>query len=366
MSKRIYVALDLHPTKIVAMWGEVSEKSKPRKTTLPGDSKGWEDLRKQVGAHEEIYAVYEASSCGFVPYDRMTEWGWKAFVLAPTKIRRSTRDEKRKNDGGDTKLLWEQLVAHFELGTELPVVWVPPKKTREDRELVRHRVWLGEEVTRIKTKIRSLLLLHGIEEPVDGAKWTKKHRAWLRGLGKDERVGAEVQQVLGSLLRLLEATEKEGKTASREVEVLAESADYRNQVPAARRTKGIGVLTAMVMATELGDVTRFRNRKQVGSYLGVTPTSYESGEANDRKGHISREGSWRIRKMLNQCAWAYIRTHETERKWYDQLAERKGPKKAVVAVMRRLGIVVWHHMVEAVLAERAHAKAPPSVAPPAA
>ncbi len=58
---------------------------------------------------------------------------------------------------------------------------------------------------------------------------------------------------------------------------------------------GVGTLTAMVFLTEMGDLNRFPNRRKLKAYVGLAPTSHESGEIKDRKGHIARRGSSRLR-----------------------------------------------------------------------
>jgi transposase len=67
--------------------------------------------------------------------------------------------------------------------------------------------------------------------------------------------------------------------------------------------KGVGLRAAMVYLTEIGEASRFPNRRTVGSYWGMAPSSYESGEADDRKGHITRQGSPRVSHVLCQAAW---------------------------------------------------------------
>ena len=112
---------------------------------------------------------------------------------------------------------------------------------------------------------------------------------------------------------------------------------------------GVGVLTALVFLTELGDVARFANRRQVASYLGLSPTSNESGEATDRKGHITRQGSSRVRKVLCQATWSRVRNDPEEKVVYERI-KAKNPKKkkvAVVAAMRRLAVRMWYRVCAA-------------------
>jgi transposase len=107
---------------------------------------------------------------------------------------------------------------------------------------------------------------------------------------------------------------------------------------------GVGVLTAMVFLTELGDMKRFRNRRQLASYLGLAPCSHESGEVSDRKGHITRQGPSRVRKVLCQAVWAGLRWGSPDATWF-QAYVRQHPRRRKVAaegVMRRLAIRLWH------------------------
>jgi len=99
----------------------------------------------------------------------------------------------------------------------------------------------------------------------------------------------------------------------------------------------------------MGRMDRFGNRRQVGSYLGLAPASYESGQAQDRKGHITRQGPSRVRRVLCQAVWARVRTDSAERAVYERICEKnpKHRKKAVVAVMRRLGVRMWHAALDA-------------------
>ena len=106
---------------------------------------------------------------------------------------------------------------------------------------------------------------------------------------------------------------------------------------------GVGTLTAMVFLTELGDMARFANRRQLGAYLGLVPSAFESGARNDRKGHITKQGSSRVRHVLCQAAWAMLRVSPEWRAKYDRI--KRGSKGrgqvAIVALMGQLGVMMW-------------------------
>jgi len=95
---------------------------------------------------------------------------------------------------------------------------------------------------------------------------------------------------LDSLLRQLCALEREIRCLDQAVEELSHRPRYQAASQAlVKRIKGVGMLTAMVFLTEVGEMGRFQNRRRLGSYLGLAPTSDESGEVTDRKGHINKK-----------------------------------------------------------------------------
>jgi transposase len=339
MNMVIYVGLDVHLNSIAAVWGKA--KDKPRSMTVVPTEEGFKALTEAVGTGQ-VWGVYEASSCGFEAYDQLRALGWKMSIVAPTHITKSVHSKKRKTDLRDAKHLWELLMSHGELGTELAEIWIPSRELQEEREIVRRRLKLSENSCRVKNGILSLLRMHRIKRP-EGMKspWTKKHIAWLRGLTKDGTLGTPVRTVLESCIRELEFLGAEIETLQKAVESLASEPKYHREVERMTELPGVGILTALTFLLELGDLRRFDNRRQVGSYLGLVPACYESGEANDRKGHITRLGPPRVRKVLNQAAWSLVRLDPVWRKRYGELSERRGAKKAITAVMRRLGIELW-------------------------
>ncbi len=168
----------------------------------------------------------------------------------------------------------------------------------------------------------------------------------LTSATESEPLGRGGRQTLGSLLRQLSFIEGEIERMQQPVERLADEPRHKAIVEELRQECGVGLLTAMVYRTEIGYAGRFRRGRQVGKFVGLTPTSHESGEQNDRKGHISRQGPPRLRKMLCQASWSQVRHDVSAKRIYQQLVSRnpKQKKIAIVAVMRRLAVRLWHRM----------------------
>ena len=313
-------------------------------------------LRIEHGVSRVVLA-YEASSLGFGIHDDCVSAGIECYILAPTKMRKSCKDKKRKTDVKDAQLILETLRGHLLGGNELPSIWIPDDQTRDDRELVRCRLDAAHKLTALKCQVQTLLKRNGVIKPkIAGNSWTKSYRHWLDKLllPSGARIG------LSSLLRQIGNMEQEIKELNNEVERLSESSRYAEPVRAiVTQIKGVGVLTAMVYLTEMGDLSRFSNRRKIGSFLGLVPSSNESGENNDHKGHITHEGPARVRKVLCQATWCRVREDPDERSVYQRLVAKNPKKKkiAVVAGMRRLAIRIWHVGLEAQVKAKVFEKA---------
>jgi len=355
-SRHIFVGIDLGDKNSVARIATDREKSE-RFTFInsrAGRARLLQEMRKraeQAGGAKVVMA-YEASSCGYILRDEAKAAEMDCYVLAPTKMEKSVEQRKHKYDDRDAEDVLDKVRAHVLAGTALPTVWVPDVETRDDRELVRTRMELAEKQTKVKAQVQMLLKRHGIEKPSNlRGRWSKPYRQWLEASSESSDVHWGARQALASLLRQLEFLESEIQATDKLVRQLSEQPRHRELLEELMKEPGVGLLTAMVFRTEIGHAGRFRRSRQFGKFLGLTPTSHESGQQNDRKGHISRQGPPRCRKMLCQAGWANIRHDEQLRRVYQRVVERNPKKKkiALVAVMRRLGIRLWHRMRNAEL-----------------
>ncbi len=351
MTDCIIVGCDLHMKTMVLKYavGRGAIQSRTFANDRPA-RRAMVDWLNQMRIHaieDRLLFAYEASSEGFGLYDELRAAGIECYVLAPTRIARSPKHARSKNDGRDAVQLLELLRAHVLAGNALPTVWVPDVQTRDDRELIRMRLDVADKRIVTKNQIKSLLKRSEVRRPaLTGKGWTNLYRVWLDDLacGRVEGLGRGGRSALSSLLRQMEAIEAEIDLLNEQICVLSASPRYAAPVRHLRTIKGVATLSAMVFLAELGDLSRFSNRRQLAAYIGLVPTSNETGERHDCKGHITRQGSSRIRKVLCQSTWCLIRTDERFGKAYAALVRRnpKHRKIAVVAIMRRLAIIMWH------------------------
>jgi transposase len=351
MVKHIFVGIDLGDKNSVARIAVDRETSE--RFGFVNNRQGRARLLREVRQRADqtggakIVMAYEASSCGFVLSDEAEAAGIHCWVLAPTKMEKSVEQRKHKNDDRDADDVLEKLRGHILAGNRLPTVWIPDPQTRDDRELIRTRLDLVEKQTQIKSQIQMLLKRHGVEKPSGlGAGWTIGYRRWLDTLAESKSLGWGSRQALSSLRRQLNFIAAEIERLQKPLEQLANEPRNKPIIEELIQECGVGLVTALVYRTEIGYAGRFRRGRQAGKFVGLTPTSHESGQQKDRKGHISRQGPPRLRKVLCQASWVHIRHDVQARRLYQELVLRNPKKKkiALVAVMRRLAVRLWHRM----------------------
>jgi transposase len=106
---------------------------------------------------------------------------------------------------------------------------------------------------------------------------------------------------------------------------------------------GVGPVTALAFKSAVDDPTRFKKSSNVGAYFGLTPKREQSGTSIDREGAISLAGDGDVRTLLYEAASALLtrsRTPCSIKSWGQKIARRAGHRKAVVAVARRLSVVM--------------------------
>jgi transposase len=327
------VAIDLGQSKSVFC----------RFDTVSGDYRfGWltttaERFSRLLQRERPEQVVVEICPLAATVHDVARELGLKVIVADTTQDAWRWKNNKRKTDRDDALKL-ARLAA---LG-QLNPVHIPSPTMRQWRRAVEHRQTLVAEVTRCKNRIRALLLPQGHRLPRGKSGWTWKSVEQLCALAKPLSACGPEELWRGLLhveLRRLEALLRLRRDLESKLDERAR-ADARTRrlltIP------GVGPRTAEVIVSVLDDAQRFRSRRQVAAYAGLTPRRYQSGQM-DRQGRISKRGSPLLRQVLNQAAWVAVRCNPHLREVFLRISGgRKGRRKpAIVAVMRRLLVIAW-------------------------
>ena len=243
--------------------------------------------------HSSLSFAYEAGPCGYGLYRQLKEMGYECLVAAPSLIPKRPGD-RIKTDRRDAMSLARLL----RMG-ELTAVWVPDPHHEAVRDLVRCRDDFKQVQRRCRQRLCGFLLRHG--RHYDKNRWTQEHRRWLTSQQFDHQ---ELQKVFDHYLYgIIEAEER---VAQLERE-MAETLDSWSLAPLVRglmAMRGIKLVTAMTLASELGDLSRFGRPGYLMSFVGLVASERSSGQTR-RQGGITKSGNRHVRRVIIESAWSY-------------------------------------------------------------
>jgi transposase len=235
-------------------------------------------------------------------------------VANPNKLRLIS-ESGTKNDRNDAKVLGDLLRTNY-----LPLAHMRDEETREKLFVVNDRVSYGRRRGQLRGTIRWLLKRRGIE--VD-APFSDEGGKTLRGLRLQE---------IDIRLDELELVESTIERLDRQIVEIASSdakAKLLDTIP------GVGPYTALFLACVLDDIDRFPDSKHACAYLGLVPWLDESADVS-HLGHITKKGDKWLRRNLTECARVAIRKDPHLNEFYTRLRHKRGEKKAIIAVARKL------------------------------
>ena len=221
----------------------------------------------------------------------------------------------------------------------LPTVHVPKARMRQWRSLIEYRRALVGRRTAIKNSIRAIYERQGMNLPSAKRAWSKQR---VEELKKEASAGTPEQLWLFQVKCEVEQLENVQHQIERAEQTLEQCAKSDGRVEQLKTAPCVGPRLSEAVVAILDDPHRFKNARQVGCYVGLTPRRWQSGQS-DRSGHISKAGNGLLRTLLVEIAWLGVR-HKT---WMLEVYEhvRRGSDKrkkiAIVAVARRLLVKLW-------------------------
>jgi len=321
----IKLGLDVHASLIVVVRQVDEHASQPPQRFSEEGFIGF--ARRQLAQADSVYSCYEAGPFGFVLHRRLVAMGVHNLVVRPRDW--STYGERVKTDGRDAGALCSCLDRYLS-GNQgaLAVVWVPSEAEEAARSLGRQRQSLVRDRTRIILRGKGLARLRGLPLPGD---W------WDERIFPKLDLPDDLRMQLAGWQRIVLQIEAEQATLTSQLQDAAPA-----ELPCY-----LGSLTWELLRREVGDWSRFHNRRQVASYTGLCPSEHSSGRSR-LQGSINRHGNPRIRHLLVEAAWRLLRhqpRYHAVAKWREALlaapcsVARK--KKIIVAIARQLAIDLW-------------------------
>ena len=268
-----------------------------------------DDLRSNHGAvtdgSADIACCFEAGRDGFWLHRLLTAKGVTTHVVEPSSILVNRRARRAKTDRLDAEGLLRVLAAYL-AGDEQICSMVRVPTEEDDKRPHRERQQLVQERTRLENRILALLATQGIRARPSLRTWDRDIATLRTGDGRilPSCLRSELDRLRRRLV-LAMALIRELDSEREEKLVAASDTATSRKVMALRRIHGIGENFAAVLVHEVL-YRSFGNRKQLASYVGLTPMPYQSGSV-DRDRRISRAGNSRARTTLIQMAWLWLR-----------------------------------------------------------
>jgi len=277
------------------------------------------------------HTAYEAGFCGYWIHDKLLSYGIKSIVVNPADIPTTDKERIQKEDKRDSRKIARSLSS----GALMPI-YVPSIQTQRDRSLLRTRIMLVRDLARYKNRIKSFLYFYGINiDPVFSnpqSHWSNRFIVWLEHLEIDNGSGKEALQVLISECKNLRISIL---SINRQIRKLSNTERYRGKVRLLKSVPGIGLLTAMIILTELESIERFNNIDKLCGYIGLVPSTKSSGE-KERTGDITPRGHNVLRTAIIESSWTAIRNDPSLMHSYISFTKRMEPNKAIIKIARKL------------------------------
>jgi transposase len=321
------LGLDVHAGSITVARQLDGLNPQPAQKFTPARLVQW--VQEQVDKGYEVISCYEAGPTGYWLHRQLTQMGVTNYVVCPTRL-----DSRGKGVNTDKTDALELLVRldRYVAGNlkSFAVVRVPTPEQEQKRGLSRQRGQLKRQHLSLATQGRMLLLGQGYRE---SNPWWKKDR-WE---ALQARLPGWLIERLESFVRLIQKVQEELQVWTEKV---------RQKAPAVL-PHSLGELTHEVIEGEVKDWHNFKNRRQMGSYSGLSGGVSGSGEQSADLS-ITKAGNRRLSTCLIECAWRMVRgqpEYWLVKKWRGVLLNPKvharRRKQVIVAFARQLLIDLW-------------------------
>lgn len=328
--EKLFVGVDVHKSSYsAAIW---SVERQGLVSTWRQPASGAALITRLSPVRDNIVKVfYEAGPTGFGLARQLSAAGFAVEVVSPAHTPRPSV-ACAKTDRLDCRML-----ARLGAQGQLHRVRVPAVSEEEHRQVARLREQNLAHVQKLKMEIKSFLLVWGIEEPKGLKYWSLAAVAALRKMA----LSPVLRRCLDRMLAALDFAQAQLNESTEDLKKLAVSEEFRERQALCRTIPGVGLLTAMIMLTEMADPGRFTSAAAVANYMGLAPGVESSGESSRQLG-LMKCGNGRLRRVLIEAAWQWVRYDPWARGIYKRmLARMRARQKVIVAMARRLGVILW-------------------------
>lgn len=360
-SARVFVSLELGDKK----WHVAASDGGTRVSSYMVDAGDGQALLSAIGRARvrfggedaQVLSCYEAGRDGFWLHRFLVANAVHNHVVDASSIEVNRRQRRAKTDRIDARKLLSMLV-RFVNGEKKAwaVLRVPTEREEDERRPHRERARLVSERGQHVSRIKSLLVMHNVRaKRIGGRRWLQ----WLKMLALPPRLCEELEReserlaLVDRQIAQLELEQTERLAAGQEDASLMKQRELQ-------KLRGLGLIGAWVLVSELFAWRTFKNRRQVAGSVGLGSSPYRSGTLEHDQG-ISKAGNPRVRTLMVELAWSWLRYQPGSAlsKWYMERFGASGGRSrriGIVALARRLLIALWRFLEHGVVPEGAKFK----------
>jgi len=289
----------------------------------------------------EYYSVYEAGFSGYWASKQLKDLGINNIIVNPADVPTKHKEKDRKSDVVDSRKLARSLQAG-----ELNKIYEPDNECLAVRQVMRNRNQLSRAIAREKNRVKSFLSFIGQPIPAylttgETRVWSQRYIKWLEGL-EFKNPGDKIS--LNSKIKIVQTLHQELLALNRHIRKLSQQPEYQKNVELLKSIPGIGLITAMIILTELSPVNRFKTVDQLNQYVGLVPSIRGSGD-KEYAGKITVRGHKGIKLILIESAWILIRKDPSMTLKFEELMKKMGKNKAIVRIARKLLNRIRHVLI---------------------
>jgi len=332
-------------------------------STLTPDIEALRELLIKEGVKE---VAMESTGIYWIPVWRILEDHFEMKLVNPYYIKQIPG---RKTDVKDAQWIATVLQKGLIKGS-----YIPSKRTRELREYERGYVKLCAQINRVEQEIENQLskcniritsfashigsasVMKVVQEIISGETDPAKLEKYVHGRIRNRHKEKIIASLTGSISRsdvlllkqsyhLYQILQEHQEELTREMEIICDSY-YKKEISFLSTIPGVKKLAAMQILAEIeSDLSSFITASHLTGWAGLRPRNDESaGKIKSRK---TLHGNKYLRRTLVQCAWSASRTKNC---WFkskfEDLCKRKSKKKALIAIARKLLVVIWHMLTK--------------------
>ena len=225
------------------------------------------------------------------------------------------------------------ILADLLRGDFIAVCYVPDQDIVDSRQLVRHRYTLVKQRTRYKNLIHGILLQAG--KKIQGRPFTRIYTSKLKRL-KDYRID--------TYLKHLDVCIEDIRAIDIKIHAKVKESRYAQLL---LTIPGVGEYTALTIAAEIGDITRFSSPEKLCSYAGIVPSVRNSADKVIH-GRITKRGNNMMRWVLAEAVRSHLRNAPDSdiTKFYKKISKKKSMGKATIAAATKMLTVMYYMLLE--------------------